>query len=407
MSRLSHAAAALLTVVPLAMGTWGGTLGCEQDVVLPSVMTPSVCGNGVLDPGEQCDVQSEGCVGCRIAPEWTCPDNVCTPNCDDPEVVSTGFGCSRRATCNMTGYWAVRETDYTVAASTDQKSTQWYLYKIEQDASSSRYKITQALDCGIHVSSAAATVDYTPATEEYLIYRSGIDEAPHGPRQGTAAAGPDGCTVSLDRFYFVRGCTTDYLPKDFSKEPPLASLPPLPTLPSGTDPAYNTKFPPGAVSTDGVEDGGKTYPGGGFQIGGRIVQGIRHSAQRDYKGYASSSPVAVSALSFTIPGATKPGPMPSYDLQESVLSVTNCNQLVCGLLALLSTPTDNPSPTVTFSFIGSSLTSTRAASVIVGPPKTGSLATDLATCANIELVLPHDGSIHDGSTSTASDASAP
>ena len=161
------------------------------------------------------------------------------------------------------------------------------------------------------------------------------------------------------------------------------------------------------MSTDGVEDGGKTYPGGGFQIGGRIVQGIRHSAQRDYKGYASSSPVAVSALSFTIPGATKPGPMPSYDLQESVLSVTNCNQLVCGLLALLSTPTDNPSPTVTFSFIGSSLTSTRAASVIVGPPKTGSLATDLATCANIELVLPHDGSIHDGSTSTASDASAP
>ena len=34
-------------------------------------------------------------------------------NCDDPGVVAMGPYCARAASCNMEGYWAIRETDYT------------------------------------------------------------------------------------------------------------------------------------------------------------------------------------------------------------------------------------------------------------------------------------------------------
>ena len=149
----------------------------------------------------------------------------------------------------------------------------------------------------------------------------------------------------------------------------------------------------GAV--DGVSDGGVKYPGAAFQISGNI-QGLRHSAQRDYKGYAATGPIQARALSFSFPG--------NYSLQESVLSITDCNPLLCGLLSTVANPAHSLQPSVTFSFIGLVPTSPRAASVIAGVPKK-SYTSDLATCANIRLILPHDGSIHDGSAGP--DASAP
>jgi hypothetical protein len=89
----------------------------------------------------------------------------------------------------------------------------------------------------------------------------------------------------------------------------------------------------------------------------------------------------------------------SYSLQESVLSVTGCSSpLSCDLLTTPATPAADMPPSVTFSFIGVSLTSPRTASVVLGVPK-HDYTTDLATCANVRLILPHDGSIHDGSES--------
>jgi hypothetical protein len=155
-------------------------------------------------------------------------------------------------------------------------------------------------------------------------------------------------------------------------------------------------MPDGSINTNGVSDGGVEYPGAAFAISGTL-NGIRHSAQRDYKGYAATSPIPSSALSFTFPG--------NYSLQESVLSVTNCrvkgSDALCEILATIADPAVEVPPSVTFSFIGTSLKSKRTASVVVGVPKK-IYVDDLATCNNIRLILPHDGSIQDGSA--ASDA---
>ncbi len=372
-----------------------GQLACEKDVVLPSVATPAICGNGVVESGEECDNTSPGCIGCQVAPEWTCPGNECSVSCDDPGVTATGLYCARAATCNMAGFWAVRETDYTATAEcTIQTSTQWYLYHLTQGASDATYAIDTALDCGIHVT-GAATVDYTPHSQENLMYASGIDRGPHAPRTGDAAETEGGCKVSLNRFFFIRGATSAYLPSNFDNDASLPSsatepwldAPVLPAQPGVVSLTNDTHFPSGAVNTDGTNDAGVQYPGVALRITGS-VNGTRHSAQRDYKGYAATSPVARSSLSFTFPG--------NYSLQESVLSVTNCNPLVCGFLQILATPDLDLPPHVTFSYIGLLPTSTRTKSVVVGVPK-ADYTSDLATCNNIRLILPHDGSIHDGS----------
>jgi hypothetical protein len=388
-----------------AAGAIAGSVACEHDVVLPSVSTPALCGNGVVEGDEQCDNTSPGCIGCRVAPDWRCPDNVCAFDCDDPGVTQVGTGCGRKASCNMAGYWAVRETDFTrdPVVGMLQTSTQWYLYHFVQSPEATRYAVDAVIDCGVHVT-GGATSDYTIQTERYLMYKSGMDEGPHSPRRGTAEATSGGCNVSLDRFFFIRGATNAYLPTNFDNDaslPPAASepwldAPALPAQPPGTELMDDTHFPAGAVNGDGVSDGGVQYPGIAFRIS-ETLSGIRHSAQRDYKGYASgtANPVKANALSFTFDG--------NYSLQESVLATTDCNVLVCALLGEIALPATDVAPYVTYSFVGTELTSSRTKSVVVGTPK-ASYTDDLATCANVELILPHDGSVHDGSPT--GDASA-
>jgi hypothetical protein len=414
MPRRTRTLALLSSLGLAAAGAAAGSVGCEQDVVLPSISSPTLCGDGIVEGNEQCDNPSPGCIDCRIAPDWQCPDNVCSYDCDDPGVTQLGTGCGRTAACNMEGYWAVRETDFTrdPVVGMLQTSTQWYLYHFTQSAGSTRYAVDTVLDCGVHVT-GGATSDYTPNTEQYLMYKSGMDEGPHSPRMGTAEATSaggsggappaSGCNVSLDRFFFIRGATAAYLPTDFDNDASLPSsaaepwldAPALPAQPPGSMLMDNAHFPTGAVNGDGVSDGGAQYPGIAFRIS-VTLSGIRHSAQRDYKGYASSSPVKAGALSFTIDG--------NYSLQESVLATTDCNVLTCALLGEIALPATDVSPYVTFSFVGTDLTSSRSQSVVMGPPK-ADYSTDLATCANVETILPHDGSIHDGTPT--GDASAP
>jgi hypothetical protein len=413
MPRCSRTIAFVLAVGLSASGVAISQLGCEHDVVLPSTASPSICGDGYVEPGEQCDNTSEGCTDCRIAPEWTCPNNVCTPDCDAPGVAASGSRCARTASCNMAGWWAVRETDYTqvTCETVIEHATQWYLYHVLQPEGADRYSIDAALDCGIHVSSRVATVDYTPPTQRFQMYTSGIDQKPHGPRQGDARAVANKCKFSLDRFFFVRGMTNGFLPNDFQNdaslspvtEAPWLGKPGLPLLPPDTDAAYNTVAPPGTFTTDPPNDAGLTYPGAGFFITG-TVDGIRHSAQRDYKGYAATELIAPGLLSFAYYG--------NYSLQESVLSVTACEPGLCRLLTTPAPPDPAMQPWVAFSYIGldpeipgTEPTTSRARSVMGTVGWKQSYDNDLATCANIRLILPHDGSFHDGSSEP--DASAP
>src|SRR5579863_1745808 len=127
MPRRLLAAALLLSVASAA---------CAHDTVLPDVELPAVCGDGVVETGETCDTASPGCVNCQIVPGWSCPDDVCALVCGDG-IVGSGTDCSnpkRDTACDMTGYWAARETDFTCDSifHQPQTSSNWYLYQLVQ-----------------------------------------------------------------------------------------------------------------------------------------------------------------------------------------------------------------------------------------------------------------------------------
>jgi hypothetical protein len=355
---------------------------CAKDVVVPDLGPESVCGDGVVGPGEACDVTSPGCVDCQIAQGWTCPGNVCTQTCGDG-VVGTGASCAdphRDTDCDMTGYWAVSETDYTCddIFHQPQTSSDWRLYHLVQ--SGSDFHVDAELDCGVHVT-GSATVDYSPASTSAIMYLNAMDgSGSHPARHGTSQATAGGCAVTLDRWYDIRGATDTYLPADFSTMPALASLPALPAVGDPINGNDTAGAVPGTTDPDG--DG---FGGIAVQISG-IVTGVRDSAQRDWKQYATTgSPVPAAALTFDVPGA--------FDLQENILHVSQCGT-GCGLLTTGAAASTAPGK-VTFAFIGKTLGSSRVAAVVVAPPRK-SVAADLTTCGNVVMALPHDPSAPSG-----------
>ena len=350
--------------------------GCAHDVVLPNVGTDSFCGDGVRDPGEECDLSSPGCVGCVVVPTWSCNATSCTPICGDG-VVDCGAAPKRDSDCDLTGWWAARETDFTRDAVVGgiQTASTWFLYRFEQTGTD--FVVKEELHCGIHVS-GGASVEYTPGTLRALMYANRMDPAgPHGPRKGTSRPADNGCAVTLDRWYAVRGAADSYLPPDFTQKPALTTLPPLPSV---ADPVHGTELPAGATDPDG--DG---VPGVSFDITG-IVTGTRNSAQRDWKEFATPAGTSVPAasLSFTVPGAN--------DLQENVLRTTNCGG-GCALLASPGRVAQDVKPRVAFSFVGKTFGSPRVGAVISDTVR-ANLDHDLTTCANVRLLLPHDASSH-------------
>jgi hypothetical protein len=347
--------------------------GCVKDEVQPDVGGDSVCGNGVIDPGEACDNPSAGCTDCQIAPGWVCAANVCTQTCGDG-VVGSGATCAnphRDSDCDMTGYWAVSETDYTCddVFHQPQTSSNWYVYHLTQTGND--FAVDAELDCGVHVT-GSVTVDYTPSALDAVLYLNSMDgTGSHPARKGTSQATSGGCAVTLDRWYKVAGVTDAYLPADFTAKPALSSLPALPTV---SDPINGTDVPTGTTDPDG--DG---FAGMAFQITG-IVNGVRDSAQRNWKEYSTgATPVTAAALTFDVPGG--------FDLQETILHVSQCGT-GCGLLTTGATASTAPGK-ITFSFIGKTLGSSRVAAIVTGQPRK-SLQADLATCQNVQQALPHE-----------------
>ncbi len=356
-------------------------VACAKDVVLPDEIVevaPAVCGNGVVEAGEKCDVASPGCVECQVVPTWTCQGNACSQRCGDG-VVGQGGSCGsprREAECDMSGYWAVRETDFTRDSiiGAVQSSSNWFLYRLEQTGDD--FRIAESLDCGVHVT-GSATVDYTPASLRVIIHRSRMDaQAPggRGPRKGTSRKSGSGCAVDLNRWYKIVGAVDSLLPTDFLAKPPppLSSLPPLPKV---NDPVVGQESPAGADDPDGDQ-----IPGVAFSVLG-IAKGIRNSAQRTWKQYATlpDAPVPASSLTLEIPGG--------FDLQESVLRVTECGG-ACALVAAPARAAENLTPRMTLFFIGKTLGSPRVADVVAGAPRQD-LNADLSTCAKVRLLLPH------------------
>ncbi|MDF2691662.1 MAG: hypothetical protein K0S65_45 [Labilithrix sp.] len=350
-------------------------VSCVDDVVLPNVAIEAICGNSVLEAGEACDVQSPGCVACSVLPNWTCSPTGCMQACGDG-VVGTGADCAdaRRAeACNMTGYWASRETNYTRDAivGSVQTSSNWFLFRFEQTGD--EFHVAESLDCGVHVT-GTVTVDSTPGTLRSSLHANRMDGVGgRRARRGTSKSIGDGCEMSLERWYKVRGVTDAFLPTDFEARPTLASLPKLPVV---DDPVNATGNPPGTEDPDG-----DSIPGTSYRITG-FVSGTRNAAQRDWKEYATApgAPAPAGALVFGIPGA--------FELEESVLRVTDCGN-TCGLIASSARSAQDIPGRLTLSYIGRSLGTPRVDAVVAGPPR-ANVDTDLTTCANVRLLLPHE-----------------
>lgn len=351
---------------------------CVDDVVLPSAEVTAECGNGVVEPGEACDVPSPGCVACAVVPTWSCTKSGCTTTCGDG-VIGSGASCAspkREAACDLSGYWAARQSTYlreTILGGL-QVSSNWFFFRLEQEGE--RFRVAEALDCGIFVS-GAASVRYTPAGLRAVLYANRMDGEPGRPaRGGTSRVVPGGCAVALDRWYAVRGLASTFLPADFTAHPDLASLPPLPTV---KDPVATSERPEGAIDPDG--DG---IPGLAFQISG-LAAGVRNSAQRDWKEFATPTGASVPAHAMTIviPGA--------FDLQESVLRVTDCGS-ACGLLASVARVAQDIPARLALTWVGRTLDGPRTRSVVHAAPR-ADVDADLATCAAARLLLPHDPSV--------------
>ncbi|MBS2015835.1 MAG: hypothetical protein JST00_23305 [Deltaproteobacteria bacterium] len=348
---------------------------CVHDGVLPDQEIAAVCGNGLVEPGEACDVASPGCVACNVVPTYTCTPRGCTTTCGDGVVGENG-GCTsprREASCDMTGYWAARESTYlreTILGGL-QISSNWFFLRFQQDGEG--FRVVEGLDCGILVT-GSATVRYSPESLRAILHANRQEGSGSRPaRRGVARAVPSGCEVSLERWYNVRGLSEDFLPPDFTTKPPLDSLRPMPTV---RDPAGSER-PEGAIDPDA--DG---YPGLAFQISG-IAGGVRNALQRDYKEFATPAGASVpaNAMTLVIPGA--------FDLQENVMRVTECGGS-CSLIATLARVAKDIPAKIALSWVGRTIDGPRTRLVAPRPPGE-SLDADLAICANVRLLLPHDG----------------
>ncbi len=349
--------------------------GCAHDVVLPDVQQDAVCGNGVVEPGEECDLQSGGCVACDIVPGWTCTKNACAVVCGDG-VSGDGPACQNPrkdgAACDMSGYWVSRETDFSrdVVVNAIQVTSTWVLYRFSQ--SGDAFQVEEILNCGSHVS-GSANVDFTPGSLRAVMLANRMDPAgKHGPRKGTFRASGSGCAFTYDRFYTVRGVTEDFLPVDFAQKPDLNQLS---KLPFEDDPVN----PKGTNLTGAVDVAGDGYVGVSVRVSG-LASGLRHAAERDWKEYASTKSIAPNAVDFAVPG--------TWDLQENVLRVSECGG-ACALVAAGAFASKDVPSRVTFHFLGHTLGSPRVSAVLKGKPR-DSLDVDLSSCANARLTLVHD-----------------
>jgi Domain of unknown function (DUF4215) len=385
----------LVRTLPFLLALGLAAAGCAKDTVGPDAVaadaSDAVCGNGIVEPGEACDVSSPGCVQCRVAPGWTCTDNVCNAICGDG-VVGSGPDCEdpeRDTACDVTGYWAEREVDWSRDAVVGalQAQSDWHLLHFTQTGDT--FVVDGEIDCGLLVTGPASKVTFDTATLKGLMYINrmdgkrdpGVGGVVHAAVQGTSKEVAGGCEMTMQRHYIQRGLSDSWLPNDFNAGTPLSELQQLPSV---SDPVNGTEWPQGATDPDG--DG---IPGAAFQVTG-AVGGTRNSVQRQWRQYATvaGKPIPAHALEIEIPG--------DYDLQENVLRVTNCgNQTDCSLLASGSVTANDPQPYDQLKFLGRTLGSTNVSAVVTAPLRQD-INDDLATCANVQKALPADSSTSSG-----------
>jgi hypothetical protein len=364
--------------------------GCAKDVILP---VASVCGNFEKEASEECDIKSVGCVECKVAKGWTCDDEKCTPTCGDgmvlgdeecdpPDGLTCDSSCQsgeKTEACDMSGYWIVRQTDFSKddVLNQVQTSSNWFAFKLVQTGDS--FHVDSGIFCGIKVT-GSATAQLSEDGVRGLIHENPMDSdtpAPRQPRAGSFVASGTDCVFDMDRAYLVRGVEARFLPPDFLTKPALSSLVPLPFE---DDPAH----PTGAHLDGAVDSDGDGHPGVAFRISGN-VSGVRNVAQRDWNEYftAPEAPIPQNAIEFVA--------RVRFDNQENILHLSGCPRLGCGLLKAGSVPDTTRQDRVTLRYLGASLADARVSRIVKAELKQD-IDRDMETCDNVRNALVHDDS---------------
>lgn len=167
--------------------------------------------------------------------------------------------------CDMSGVWIGEQHTVSVALATDQFTTTFYYYAIEQTGD--RFTIVDALNCGFVVD-GTTTVTLGDATLEALARQEMA-----GPnRQGNYVENGDQCEFSLDRSYNIRGADkAAYLTDHWNIGDPAKELSTFPALPTA---------PPGMEDWDGDNMDGITLTSG---------LGPRYVAQRDWNQHSGTT----------------------------------------------------------------------------------------------------------------------
>ena len=374
----------LMTLTLLVLG------GCAEDTILP---VDSECGNGVREGEEACDGASEGCTEtCEAAEGFTCTDNTCVTTCgdgivagaetcDDPDNPDCNSACRLvgvRPGCDMSGYWIVRQTDFSVDdifGGLLQTSSNWYIFELAQEGDAFEVQISRY--CGIQVS-GSVDVTLTPDGIRRLLPSNpqGRNNTARDPRRGVSREVGDGtCEFSMDRWYIVRGVEessgeSPYLPADFSARPELADLPVMP------DVEDDQRMSEAPIDVEGAEDwDGDGRDGLAWVVTG-AASGVRNSVQRDWLEYFSDEEFSVAAGSNEFVAVSR------FDNEENILHAPS------GLLLAGSVPAPDLMGQITFRYLGQTLDEPAAAEIIAGPLGED-LDADFDTCARVLEALPH------------------
>jgi hypothetical protein len=279
----------------------------------------------------------------------------------------------------MSGYWIVRQTDFSRDSVLEQvqTSSNWYALKITQTGNA--FRVDKGIFCGIRVT-GSATAQLSDNGVRGLIHENPQDSdtpPPRLPRGGTFVSDGANCAFAMDRTYIVRGVEPRFLPPDFSTKPALSTLVPLPF-------EEDPEQPTGANAGGSIDVDGDGHPGVAFRISGN-ASGVRHVAQRDWNEYSTppDAPIAQHALEFVA--------RVTFDNQENILEITGCPPIGCGILTATSRPATELPGRVTFRYLGAALGDPRVSRVVTAELKQD-IEDDMRTCENVRAALVHDSS---------------
>lgn len=363
---------------------------CAEDKVLTA---NAVCGDGIRQPEEDCDVKSAGCVSCKEQPGWHCRDNVCAEACGDGKVVGAeqcdppdGKTCdptcrklaAKDKACDMTGAWMVRQSDFSVPKGLPnlQKSSNWYYLEITQ--SGDAWQVDKSLFCGIVVT-GSVNVKLADAATRGLMYRNVMNASdPNRKRSGTFKEQGSGCYFDATRMYYVRGGKDTLLPADFhSTELDDPAMPPLPKPNSVYDPSKGGNLLDQAEDTD--NDG---FLGVSYIVTG-LVSGTRNVVQRDWSSYQSDDTHVVPQF------ATQFTARSDFRNQEVIMHVECASGGQCPLLEAGSTASMDTPGSVIFRYLGPTWDAQPPNGIVVANPGDDA-DSDFMTCQNIVTALPHE-----------------